>query len=201
MTNATANPNGWDFFFPSPHATQDIDLLRDLPLVPGLKEFLMLRQVHALEHGTVWVLSQMSNLNIDSDSIGGLSTDQGFYLYGNLDPILLRRAALAALRRFREGEWDLAVHPRCGTNLSVNMLLTTGLMMGMHLVLPKNPLSQLLGVGAAATTAASLAPDLGSWVQRYITTAVPFNLDLVKVSPSADLWGREALFVQVRWLG
>jgi hypothetical protein len=198
MTNATAN--GWDFFFNAPHATQDTDLLRDLPLVPGLKEFLMLRQVHALEHGTVWVLSQMTSTKINSESIGGLSTDKGFFLYGDLNPLLLRRAAKTALKRFHAGEWDLAVHPRCGTNLSVNMLLTTGLMMGMHLLLPKTPISQLLGMGVAATTAANLSPDLGSWVQRYLTTAVPFNLDIVKVSPSVDVWGRKALFVQVRWL-
>jgi hypothetical protein len=57
MTTASASSytgNFWSFDSPAPQATQDADLLKQLNFVPGLKEILMLRQVHALEHATVW---------------------------------------------------------------------------------------------------------------------------------------------------
>ena len=57
----TASASGRTGQFPfdfAPQRTQDADLLRQLDFVPGLKEVLTLRQVHALEHATVWVLSQ-----------------------------------------------------------------------------------------------------------------------------------------------
>jgi hypothetical protein len=51
-----ATPEYRPLDFPQP--TQDADLLRQLSFIPGLKEILMIRQVHALEHATVWVLSE-----------------------------------------------------------------------------------------------------------------------------------------------
>ncbi|MEO6861417.1 MAG: DUF6391 domain-containing protein, partial [Microcoleus sp.] len=89
---------------------------------------------------------------------------------------------------------------RCGTNLSVAMLLTAGLAVAINLVMPKGPILQLLGLGAAAAAAAQLAPDVGSLAQRYVTTAIPFNLSIVDISVSHDFWGREAHFVRVRWV-
>jgi hypothetical protein len=105
-----------------------------------------------------------------------------------------------ALQRIASGEWDLAVHPRCGTNLSVGMLLTAGLAVGINLALPRGPILQLLGLGAAAAAAAQLAPDVGALAQRYVTTAIPFNLGVVDISVTHDFWGREAHFVRVRWV-
>ncbi|MDZ8185999.1 MAG: DUF6391 domain-containing protein [Nostoc sp. ChiSLP02] len=192
-----------------PHSTQDADLLRQLSFVPGLKEILMLRQVHALEHATVWVLSESNNaynttrepnkLQLDNELLGGLSTELGFYLYGEVNISDLRRAVIVARQRLTSGEWDLAVHPRCGTNLSVAMFLTAGLAVGVHLLLPFRPIEQLIGLGLAATTAAELAPDLGSMAQRYLTTAIPFNLAIENIVRTRDVWGREAHFVKVNW--
>ncbi|MFH7029787.1 MAG: DUF6391 domain-containing protein [Heteroscytonema crispum UTEX LB 1556] len=201
------------FDFTAPQPTLDADLVRQLSFVPGLKEILMLRQVHALEHATVWVLSESKNvypnlpafagapthLQIDNELLGGLSTDRGFYLYGEVNISDLRRAVNLALHRLTAGEWDLAVHPRCGTNVSVAMLLTAGLAVGMHLLLPRGPIEQLLGLGLAATTAAELAPDVGSLAQRYLTTAIPFNLAIENITLTRDVWGREAHFVKVHW--
>ncbi|MEG4802582.1 DUF6391 domain-containing protein [Microcoleus sp. ARI1-B5] len=187
----------------APQPTQDADLLRQLDFVPGLKEVLTLRQVHALEHATVWVLGQSggtATARADNELLGGMSTDQGFYLYGRVNIAQLRHAVQSALQRIASGEWDLAVHPRCGTNLSVAMLLTAGLAVGINLALPKGPILQLLGLGAAAAAAAQLAPDVGSLAQRYVTTAIPFNLSVVDISVSHDFWGREAHFVRVRWV-
>ncbi|HAG83696.1 MAG TPA: hypothetical protein DCL61_21730 [Cyanobacteria bacterium UBA12227] len=208
MTDTTSAYSGnfWDFEFPAPQATQDADLLRQLAFVPGLKEILMLRQVHALEHATVWVLDEQQRADrsrdeaqLENETLGGLSTDEGFYLYGQVNLSDLRRAVPIALLRLTSGEWDLAVHPRCGTNLSVSMMLTAGLALGAHLILPRGPIEQLIGVGLAAATATQLAPDLGSLAQRYVTTSIPFNLGIEDISVTSDMWGRSAHFVRVRW--
>jgi hypothetical protein len=210
MTNTASAQTGdfWDFDFPSPQPTQDADLLRQLNFVPGLKEILMLRQVHALEHATVWVLGDRNGVGgrypttanqLDNDSLGGLSTDQGFYLYGQLNLADLKRAVPRALQRLTHGEWDLAVHPRCGTNISVGMFLTAGLVLGAHLLLPRGPIEQIIGFGIAAATATQLTPDVGILAQRYLTTAIPFNLIVEDITATSDIWGRPAHFVQVRW--
>ncbi|UKO99904.1 DUF6391 domain-containing protein [Nostoc sp. UHCC 0870] len=206
------NSSPFDFLsfdFTTPQATQDADLLKQLSFIPGLKEILMLRQVHALEHATVWVLSEVKNaqsptarpskIQIDDELLGGLSTDQGFYLYGEVNISDLRRAVTLALHRLTHGEWDLAVHPRCGTNLSVAMLLTASLSIGVTLMLPFRPVEQLIGLGLAATTASELAPDVGSIAQRYLTTAIPFNLTVEHITISRDVWGRQGHFVKVNW--
>lgn len=194
-----ANQSPFDF---APHLTQDTDLLKQLDFIPGLKEILMLRQVHALEHATVWVLSEFSHSQrLGADALlGGMSTDQGFYLYGSVKPADLQRAVHVALRRLVSGDWDLAVHPRCGTNLSVSMLLTAGLALGFHLLIPKGPIEQLVGLGIAATAAAQLAPDVGTLAQRYVTTSIPFNLAIEDISNTRDRWGRPVHFVRVRWI-
>ncbi len=207
--NTSASFDFFNFDLTAPQPTLDANLLRQLSFVPGLKEILMLRQVHALEHATVWVLSESKNLNtptqgitslqIDNELLGGLSTDQGFYLYGKVNISNLRRAVTLALHRLTSGEWDLAVHPRCGTNLSVAMLLTAGLAVGVHLLVPFRPIEQILGLGLAATTAAEIAPDVGALAQRYLTTAIPFNLAIENITLTRDSWGREAHFVRVRW--
>ncbi len=209
-TSAQTHPSPFDF---TPHPAQDSDLLRQLEFIPGLKEILMLRQVHALEHATVWVLSESGNVSdsarristppnrqpVDNALLGGMSTDQGFYLYGRVTQTDLQRAVRVALTRITSGEWDLALHPRCGTNVSVAMMLTAALAVGVHLLLPRGPIEQLLGLGLAATTAAQLAPDMGMQAQKYLTTAIPFNLAVEDIIATRDMWGRSAYFVRVRW--
>lgn len=208
MSNSTTYGTGWESDWFKPSSDQDSALLKQIGFLPGLKEILMLRQVHALEHATVWVLSEMQDKNRldwdreaqpDNENLGGLSTDQGFYLYGQVNPIDLKKAVRQALHRFKEGEWNLAVHPRCGTNLSVAMLVTGGLAFGIHLLLPKGPIEQLLGLGVAAACAFQVSPDLGRDAQKYLTTSIPFNLELVDVTPTKDFWGRSAYFVRVQW--
>lgn len=190
---------------------QDADLVELFSFIPGLKEIIMLRQVHALEHGTVWILSQSGKLSApsgdgsqfqtDNELLGGLSTEEGFYLYGDVNISSLRRAATLALHRLTSGESDLALHPRCSTNLSVAMLLTAGLAVGMHLLLPRGPVEQLIGLGIATTTASEIAPEIGLFAQKYLTTAIPFNLEIENVTRTHDSWGREAHFVKVCWRG
>lgn len=199
-TSSGTNQFAFDF---SPYATQDSDFLRQLEFVPGLKEVLTIRQIHALEHATVWVLSELENsatTQVSDESIGGISTPQGFYLYGSVNPAQLQQAVETALQRITSGEWNLAVHPRCGTNLSVAMTLTAGLALGINMLLPRRPIEQILGIGIAATAATQLAPELGILAQKYITTAIPFNLRLIDISATEDLWGRPSHFVQLSWI-
>ena len=197
--------DNFNFYYPRPN--QDSELIEQLGFIPGLKEFLILRQVHALEHATVWILSNTSNPHNapgsansqDNKTLGGLSTDRGFYLYGELDPLKLKPAVNLALTRLQRGEWNLALHPRCGTNSSVAILLTASMAMTAHFLLPREPLGQLLGLGLATTAATNLAPDLGMLVQKYITTSVPFNLKLDKIFKTRDIWDNSAYFVQLQW--
>lgn len=208
MTDATTRQqNDWNFEFFEPQPRQDTDLLKQLGFIPGLKELLMLRQIHALEHATVWVLSENANnsssigqsLPQDNETLGGLSTDRGFYLYGQVNFSHLQRAVRVALARLQAGEWNLAVHPRCGTNLSVAIVLTAGLVLSTSLILPRWPLTQLFGLGIAAATANHIAPDLGKSAQKYLTTSIPFNLKVEDISATTDFWGRPAHFVRVQW--
>ena len=205
MTTATSHSapsDSFPFEF-APSATQDRDLLHQLNFVPGVKEILMTRQVHALEHAAVWVLTEWAGgggTSGEEDRLGGMSTPAGFYLYGRVHTSRLRQAVHTAKQRLTAGEWHLAVHPRCGTNLSVGLMLTGGLAMGINLALPKGPVEQLVGLGVAAGVATQLAPELGSWAQRYLTTAIPFNLQVDEISIVQDVWGRSAHFVQVHWV-
>ncbi|MBZ8181153.1 DUF6391 domain-containing protein [Oscillatoria salina] len=211
MNNAASiSSNFWEFREPTPQPNQDSDLLAKFNFVPGLKEILLLRQVHALEHATVWVLSETAQSNfssagsksstaIDDESLGGLSTEAGFYLYGQVNPAHLRRAVMTALNRLRAGEWDLALHPRCGTNLSVAIALTAAIFGTNVLLSPREPLEQLIGLGVATTTVSQLAPDLGTLAQKYLTTSIPFNLAVEDIYETYDFWGHPAYFVQVRW--
>jgi len=194
--------NFFNFDLDAPSPTQDVELLKHLAFIPGLKEILTIRQVHALEHATVWLLSETDNISpniVDDQLLSGFSTENGFYLYGEVNISDLRRAVTLAKYRLVNGEWDLAVHPRCGTNLSVAMLLTAGLVATVPLLLPFRPIEQLIGFGLAATTAAELAPEVGSIAQRYLTTSVPFNLEIGNITNITDPWGNKAHFVGIYW--
>ncbi|MDJ0678685.1 MAG: DUF6391 domain-containing protein [Xenococcaceae cyanobacterium MO_167.B52] len=199
MSNTTRH-DSWDWFYP--RQTQDSEMLQQLGFIPGFKDFLMLRQVHALEHATVWVLSNLGknqNSSQDNETLGGLSTEQGFFLYGDINSEKLKQAVRIALTRLKKGDWDLALHPRCGTNSSVAIALTTGMVLTAHLMLPREPIGQLLGMGLATMTASYLAPEIGMSVQKYVTTSIPFNLKIGDIAKTADRWGRSAHFVRLQW--
>ena len=208
----------WGHFPFPPSQVQDTDIYRDYGVLPGVKEVLMVRQVHALEHATVWVLSELfpqqfqarggpqigwpyyRSIPPDNGKLSGLSTERGFYLYGMTNTARLRRAVNTAQQRLISGEWGLAIHPRCGTNLSVAALLTTGLVVGMGSLLPKGPIEQCIGVGLATTIAAALTPHVGPIVQQYVTTAIPFNLVVDEISLVRDRTHPPGHFVHVHWV-
>ncbi|MCL2923985.1 MAG: hypothetical protein MGF17_04975 [Trichodesmium sp. MAG_R04] len=50
---------------------------------------------------------------------------------------------------------------------------------------------------AAAT---QVAPKLGNLVQKYLTTAIYFNLRVINISMTRDLRGYTAHFFQLFWI-
>jgi Domain of unknown function (DUF6391) len=171
----------------------------------GWQELLLVRQVHALEHATVWVLggtpkrTAYRTVTKDADRLSGRSTATGFYLFGEVTTAALNHAVHKALHRLLTGDGHLAVHPRCGTNLAVNLGLSAGLAMGAHVLLPKEPISQFLGLGGALTLAAQLSGPIGEWMQAHVTTAMPYNLKIRSIQPVAAVSGQVAHFVAVEW--
>ena len=201
MSDVTFNYNGNWFV---PRDKQDSELLQQYGFIPGFKELLMLRQVHALEHATIWMLGSLKNHQSfgdtnDDTNIGRLSTERGFFLYGKVNPLQLKKAVKIALTRLQRGEWNLALHPRCGTNASVETLLTTGMILSTHLALPKEPIAQLLGLSVAGLAASCIAPEIGMSAQKYLTTAIPFNLQIQEIDKTIDRWGRPAHFIHLKW--
>ena len=80
-------------------------------------------------------------------------------------------AALAneALERLQNGEGNLAVHPRCGTNLVVAGLITA---LAAILAIGRKPsLKKIPDVILATTIAAYVSQPLGLSMQQYVTTS------------------------------
>ncbi len=127
----------------------------------------MVRQNHAIEHGTVTLLSQ----RLSGVSLMGRSDLQGFTLFGEVDTQAIEDASNEALARLQAGEARLAVHPNCGTNL-----VTAGMLSGLAAMVAASgrnrswadrvPSSLL-----AATLALIVAVPAGRWMQENVTTS------------------------------
>lgn len=125
------------------------------------------RRNHALEHATIHVLSQRHK----TLQLVGRSTGSGFYIYGQVDTEMLAESASEALVRLQNGEADLAVHPRCGTNLA-----TAGVLAGLSAFTvmsgrERSRMEKLPQVVLAATAAILLAQPLGAYLQQKVTTS------------------------------
>jgi len=73
------------------------------------------RRNHSLEHATIHVLSK----KFPNVTLAGMSSPSGFTLIGDVATEDVAEAAIEALRRLREGESQLALHPNCGTNFAI----------------------------------------------------------------------------------
>lgn len=128
-----------------------------------------LKRNHALEHATIYVLSQRHwNLRVI-----GRSDPWGFTLIGQVSTEDIVAAAQEALARLQAGEKELAVHPHCGTNLAVSALLasfSSFIAMGGK---SQSRWEKLPRVLLATMGALLVAQPLGLWTQQHITTA-PF---------------------------
>lgn len=124
------------------------------------------RRNHALEHATLHVLTrEMPDLQLV-----GRSDWNGFLLYGEVDTESVRLAVQEAFARLKAGEAELRVHPNCGTNLAVSIVLAgaafvLGILGSRSDHRRRWPLT-FLGLAGAMTLANPLGPE----VQRRWTT-------------------------------
>ena len=125
-----------------------------------------IRQNHALEHATVHLLSRW----VPGLHLVGRSDWRGCWLYGEVETSLVLRAALEGLQRLQSGESQLAVHPRCGTNIAATMLLGGIAVYAAGAVPNRSRLRRFLGMGLAALGALTFSGPLGLLVQQHITT-------------------------------
>jgi len=124
-----------------------------------------MRRNHALEHATIHILTR----RYPHLHFVGRTTPKGFYIYGAVETEAVSAAASEALGRLQAGERELALHPRCGTNLAVAGVLagiSSFMAMGRKLRLSKLP-----RVILAATAALIAAQPLGMMVQEFVTTS------------------------------
>jgi hypothetical protein len=134
--------------------------------------FLRTRRNHATEHATIHLLTPKYR----GAALAGRADAKGFYLYGRVETSDVRNAVLEAIGRL-PSEPELAVHPRCGTNVVV-----TGLMAGLASLMAvatmpregrrgstlSDTLPRLLVAGSLAAFAGA---GLGPTVQERYTTS------------------------------
>lgn len=129
------------------------------------------RRNHAVEHATIHILTP----KYAHQALAGRADRHGFFLYGRVDSADVGEAVDSALQRL-VGEPELAVHPRCGTNLVVS-----GLVAGVASLLAVTSIPPDRRRGAsvaevlprlflAGTAAAMASATLGPLVQQRYTT-------------------------------
>jgi hypothetical protein len=156
-----------------------------------------IRRNHGLEHATIHVLTE----KYKQFSAQGNSDHRGFSLniYGDIEEYQVDAAVREAHERLRNGEYNLAVHPNCGTVLVTTATLTTlavQVVFGAEALrggsVSKNKLATLFNAGPMAVLMAVFAiiisRPLGMKLQaRYTTDGKIGDLEIVrvrKVSPS-----------------
>lgn len=151
------------------------------------------RRNHGIEHATVHVLSEW----VPHLSLVGRADGDGFSIIGDVDPQQLGEAAQEALRRMKDGQGDLAVHPRCGTQLVVLGALTA---LAAFATIGRRPrMSRFPDVMIATTLAAFAAQPLGIQLQKYVTTSPNvFGAEFVAVK-SKQFAGMDFLHVDIAW--
>ena len=80
-----------------------------------------IRRNHAIEHAAMHMLARTSG----SVPLAARSDWRGLTFYGDVDTATLKSAIDAGLHALNTGQRDLAVHPRCGSMVSVSVLLGT----------------------------------------------------------------------------
>ena len=137
-----------------------------------------LRQNHALGHATIACLKR--RMKPDAMVLGRATTD-GFCLYADAPNEVIAQAAQEGLARLKTGESNLAVSPRCGTNLVTTALLAAAAsMVAMKGSDRGNRVPNLLMFTVGAVIAGQ---PLGRLAQRFVTTSADVaTLDIADIS-------------------
>ncbi len=134
------------------------------------------RRNHALEHATISIITERH----PKVFLSGRSNRKGFYVFGEIETRELGSAISEALRRLKAGEAELAIHPRCGTNLAV-----AGILSGVAAALAAQlrPRQNRFSYAVLASIGALMvAPGVGTEVQRHWTTLADIsNLSVTRV--------------------
>jgi hypothetical protein len=127
------------------------------------------RRNHALEHASLQILAKKN----PHQSAAGYSDTRGFWVLGDVSTDALQEAVDEALARLQAGEWQLAIHPNCGTNFvaagmvsgSLAWLATLSDRDGWRGKVERLPLMVTL-----ITLGTILAQPLGLKLQQVLTT-------------------------------
>jgi hypothetical protein len=138
------------------------------------------RRNHGLEHASIHILGHKNY------RLSGRSDDGGFVILGDVPTDAVESAVNEALRRMRNGEHSLAVHPNCGTNL-----LTTGFLTSMVGIVGlggrsrADSFNRLPYVMLLMMIAVLYSQPLGMNLQKYFTTeGDPGDLEVLSIKRS-----------------
>jgi hypothetical protein len=136
------------------------------------------RRNHGLEHATITVLTPRGY------RLSGRSDDGGFVLLGEVPTEAVEKAAAEALKRMKNGEHQLAVHPNCGTNLvTTGFLATLVAFLGMAGTNRKDAFNRFPYISTAMMGVILFGPLLGMNIQKHFTTeGDPGDLEIVNVA-------------------
>jgi hypothetical protein len=137
------------------------------------------RRNHGLEHAAIHVLTQRWGYRLS-----GRSTDSGFVLLGDVPTSAVEEAVHEALRRMRNGEHNLAIHPNCGTNLATTSFLAALVgVVSLGGVSTRDRFNRLPVVMVMMMVVILFAPLLGMDLQRHITTdGDPGDLEIRQIT-------------------
>lgn len=177
-----------DAIVPRLESTGQFVIARLAELTPANR----VRRNHALEHATITVVTERH----PTVFLTGRSNRNGFYIFGEFDTDELQDAIAEGLQRLRAGEAELAIHPRCGTNLAVAGILSgSAAALAAQLKPRQNRYSYAI---LAALLSLLVSPQVGTVVQRHLTTlANPDGLE-VERPVRRRLFGRPYHWVRTR---
>lgn len=141
-----------------------------------------LRRNHGLEHATLNLLSPLFPYR----SLAGISTPDGFFIFGEVPTDDLREAVFQALGRMNTGERHLAIHDHCGTNLVASGLVAGFLAwLGMAGARSRRDKAERLPlVIGLATLGFFISQPLGPLLQERLTTSGdPEGMSIVDIFP------------------
>ena len=138
---------------------------------------LRIRRNHGLEHATIHVLSR------GNYRLSGRSSDRGFVLMGEAPTDEVEDAVREALERMKAGEYKLAMHPNCGTNLvTAGFLATTVAFLGFAGGGWRRSWARFPQMLLAMMAVVLFSKPLGMSLQRHFTTEGELgDLSLVSV--------------------
>lgn len=144
------------------------------------------RRNHGLEHATINIL----NTRLQIRRMAGRSSEGGFVLFGDVSTEQVETAVEEALRRMKNGEHRLALHPNCGTNLVASGALTTlAALVGLAGGNKRITVDRLSWVMILMMLAVLFSQPLGMKLQEHITTeGDPGDLEIVSVTRRSVRW-------------